>query len=614
MGLIRLLMGAFVVLVWWAAFGVHASQLAQATQSTQPYTVLQQAQMKGLDVEKKVSLPHKLAVQDFEPKGSWISYSMLLDLAVLPEKPLGIYVPKMALSGKVFVNGQLFDACGRGLPEEVRCLHRPYLFTVPPLFWHLGTNEIRFEIFANELQINGLSAISVGDAEVLDSLFYQWRYWLQVDLMAGLSWLSGLLGVMALVVAAVLRKESVYWWFGLTSVVNAIATASGFIDRSLFDADVYSWVVFASRFASGHLLILMFASFFEKLTPPIYRGVLAYTLVSLVLFAMSDNNRTFLTVLYLPLLVAVIGMPFLMFYWTWKTRHTRHLFASAMMALITVASSYDWLRFTGESSFVGMYFIPYSYSGVLFMFGGLLLTLLSLALIGSQNQSTELELRVAERTIELNVLHEKLLNSEIERSRTQERQQMLQDMHDGFGSQLVIAKMMVEQNQMSQTSLARLLEESIGDLYLLVDTLGNSDNYLPNALVDFRYRTMQRLSGTLIHLHWNVQVDHAPEVSPKIVLHILRLVQEALNNALKHAKAANIHLDFAYDEANKRLNVSVADDGIGISGPTMQGRGHKNMLARARAAGGELHISPNQLSSSSGTSGTLVQLVLVLSP
>lgn len=608
MRLIRLLMGALVVLGWWAAVGVHAAQLGQ------PYTELQQAQMKGLDAEKKVSLPHKMAVQDFEPKGSWVSYSLLLDLAVLPEKPLGIYVPKMALSGKVFVNGQLLDACGRGLPQEVRCLHRPYLFTVPPLFWQLGANEIRFEIFANESQSNGLSAVSVGDAEVLDSLFYQWRYWLQVDLMAGLSWLSGLLGVMALVVAAVLRKASVYWWFGLTSIVNAIATASGFIDRSLLDADVYSWVIFASRFASGHLLILMFASFFEKLTRLIYRGVLAYTLVSLVLFAMSDNNRTFLTVLYLPLLVTVIGMPFLMFYWTWKTRQTRHLFASAMMALITVASSYDWLRFTGESSFVGMYLIPYSYSGVLFMFGGLLLTLLTLALIGSQNQSTELELRVAERTNELNALHEQLLSSEIERSRTQERQQMLQDMHDGFGSQLVIAKMMVEQNQMSQKSLARLLEESIGDLYLLVDTLGNSDNYLPNALVDFRFRTMQRLSGTPILMHWNLQVDHAPEVSPQIVLHILRLVQEALNNALKHAKAANIHLDFAYDEVNKRLSVSVADDGIGISGQTMQGRGHKNMLARARAAGGELHLSPSHLPSSSGTSGTLVQLVLVLSP
>jgi len=183
---------------------------------------------------------------------------------------------------------------------------------------------------------------------------------------------------------------------------------------------------------------------------------------------------------------------------------------------------------------------------------------------------------------------------------------MLQDMHDGFGSQLVIAKMMVEQSQMSQVSLARLLEETIADLYLLVDTLGSSDNYLSNALVDFRFRTQQRLAGTPLALHWNLQVDDSPEVSPKTVLQILRLVQEALNNALKHAKANNIHLDFTYDAVKGLLTVSVADDGIGIVKQTAYGRGQKNMMARARAVGGKLSVSNSY-------PGTLVQMSVPLS-
>jgi signal transduction histidine kinase len=306
-------------------------------------------------------------------------------------------------------------------------------------------------------------------------------------------------------------------------------------------------------------------------------------------------------------------MPALLFYWSWKTRQVKHIFASIMMGLITVASSLDWLRFTGDSAFVGMYFIPYSYSGVLFMFGGMLLVLLAIALIRSQNQSAELELRVAERTDELNALHDRLLNTEIDRSRTQERQHMLQDMHDGFGSQLVIAKMMVEQNQMSQESLGRLLEESIGDLYLLVDTLGNSENYLPNALVDFRFRTQQRLAGNPLQLHWNLQVEQAPEVSPKVVLQILRLVQEALNNALKHAKATHIHLDFGYDEVAGQLTVSVADDGIGVDGQSLRGRGRKNMMSRARAVGGTLSVSSSPLALAGGQPGTRVQLLVPLS-
>jgi signal transduction histidine kinase len=596
------------LLLWIVmTMGLLVPGWVQAAQQAEPYVELKQARMQGQGPEKMVSLPHILAPTDFDPKGGLVSYTLLVDRANLPEKPLGIYVPKMGLSGNVYLNGHLFDACERGQLKEVRCLHRPYLFTPPTTFWTLGQNELRFEIYATARQINGLSSVWVGDVDVLESRFYSLRYWLQVDLMAGLSWLSGLLGLMALVVGLVLRKDSVFLWFGLTSIVNAVATSSVFISRPPIDSEWFSWIVFASRFASGHLLILMFASFFEKLTPRIQLGVLAYTLLSVALIGISGSNRTLVTILYLPLLLSIILMPGLMLYWTWKNPMTKNIFATFMMGLITVASIFDWWRFTGDAAFVGMYFIPYSYSGVLFMFGGMLLALLAFALMRSQNHSAELESRVAERTDELNALHDRLLNTEIDRSRTQERQDMLQDMHDGFGSQLVIAKMMVEQNQMSQESLGRLLEESIGDLYLLVDTLGSSDNYLPNALVDFRYRTQQRLAGTPLKLHWNLQLDQAPEVSPKVVLQTLRLLQEALNNALKHAKATNIYLDFIYDEVGGQLTVSVADDGVGIgsAGQPVSGRGQNNMLARARALGGKLSVSNSQ-------PGTLVQLILTL--
>lgn len=601
-----------LVLCSWLALGLLFSGWVQAADQPNATTELKQAVMKGSGPEKVVNLPHTMASTDFEPKGSLVRYTLRFDLATLPDEAMGIYVPKMSLAGSVSVNGQFFGVCERGQLKEVRCLHRPYLFKVPVSMLKTGANELQFEIYANARQSNGLSSVVVGQVETLDSHFYLWRYWLQVDLMAGLSWLSGLLGVMALAVGIVLRKDSVYLWFGLTSLVNAVATASVFMSRPMVDADVFSWIIFASRFASGHLLILMFVSFFEKLKPRLYAGVLSYTVISVALIGLSDNNRTLVTVLYLPLLLSVLLMPALMVYWTWQTRQVSHIFATLMMGLITVASSFDWLRFTGESAFTGLYLIPYAYSGTLFMFGGMLLLLLVTALIRSKNQSVELETRVQERTAELNEVHDRLLHSEIERTKTQERQHMLQDMHDGFGSQLVIAKMMVEQNQMSQAGLGRLLEESIADLYLLVDTLGSTDNYLPNALVDFRFRTQQRLMGSTIKLHWNLQVDHAPEVAPNVVLQILRLVQEALNNALKHAKATHIYLDFTYDEVASQWTISVADDGVGMGENMLFGRGQTNMMARARAAGGKLSVSNSHLTLSVTHPGTLVKLVVPL--
>lgn len=594
------------------AWGLLFSGCIQAADQQGDTTELKLAVMKGSGHEKVVNLPHMMASTDYKPQGSLVRYTLRFDLATLPAEALGIYVPKMSLAGSVSVNGKFFGNCESGQLKEVRCLNRPYLFKVPASFFKTGVNEIQFEIYANARQINGLSSVLVGKIEKLDSLIYRWRYWLQVDLIAGLSWLSGVLGVMALVVGIMVGKNSVYFWFGLTSLVNAVATASFLTSRPVVDSDVFSWIIFSSRLASGHLLILMFTSFFEKLKPRLCGGVLAYTVISVALIGLSGNSRTLVTILYLPLLVSVFLMPALMLYWTWQTRQINHIFATLMMGLITISSKLDWLKFTGELPFTGLYLIPYAYSGTLLMFGGMLLFLLATALIQEKNLSVDLEMKVQERTAELNAVHDRFLNSEIERAKIQERQSMLQDMHDGFGSQLVIAKMMVEQNQMSQSDLACLLEESVTDLYLLLDTLENSNDYLPNALIDYRFRTQKRLTGSTVKLHWNLKVDHTPEVLPKLVLEILRFVQEALSNALKHAKATNIFIDVTYDEVALQLTILIADDGVGIGENMPLGRGRTNMLARASSMGGQLSVSGIHQTLLMSHPGTQVKLVVPL--
>jgi signal transduction histidine kinase len=264
------------------------------------------------------------------------------------------------------------------------------------------------------------------------------------------------------------------------------------------------------------------------------------------------------------------------------------------MAVITAASSYDWLKFTGVSSFVDLYLIPYAYGGVLFMFGATLLTLLAMSLVQTQQLGSELELRVAQRTLELEQAHARLLATETQRVKMQERQDLMQDMHDGFGSQLVIAKMMVEQNTMSQAGVAQLLDESISDLYLIVDALGNTEHDLETALVDFRFRVQKRLANAHTRLHWNLDTQGTGKMSQRNVLHLLRIIQEALNNALKHAQAQNIWIDLSVDAAASTLTASVRDDGAGLrvsqpGGPdALEGRGQKSMLVRSRLLNAEL--------------------------
>lgn len=81
-------------------------------------------------------------------------------------------------------------------------------------------------------------------------------------------------------------------------------------------------------------------------------------------------------------------------------------------------------------------------------------------------------------------------------------------------------------------------------------------------------------------------------------IQLYRIIQEALNNALKHAKATRITVNLLYDEQS--ATVEVVDDGVGFEvkkGRTASGMGMKILTYRANLIGGDLHIA----SSPSGT-------------
>ncbi len=585
-----------LTLCLWMGTAVHAQAPA-----TPVIAKLEQAELTSLAGTRVVSLPHMLASTDFSAEGGTVTYKLQVNLPQLPAHSVGIYVPKMALSGSVSVNGHFLGSCERGEIKNLRCLHRPSLFAAPVSLWKQGMNEVAFQVYASAPQSNGLSSVLVGDVDALDSQFYRLRHWLQVDLLNGLTWLSTLLGLLAIAAGMVLRKDSVYVWFGLASVANALANSGVFISRAPFDVGVFNWLVFSSRFVTAALVLLMFVSFFGWIKPWMRNTVLTYAAAGLVLIGLSDNNRSVVTALYVPLMLAGLVVNVLMLRQALKSREPKHFAATGTIVLLWLASGYDWLRLSGLSGFEGVYTVPYAYSGVLFLYGGLLLSLLAYSLVQTQELSSHLETRIAERTDELNKIHNQLMSTEIARSKSQERERMLQDMHDGFGSQLVTAKIMVEQNKMSQESLAQLLHECISDLYLVVDTLGNSENYLSNAFIDFRFRTQQRLMGNETQLHWDLQLDKAPETPQQVVLQILRITQEALNNAFKHAKAQNIWISAIYKPRNRMLTVAVYDDGAGMSAAPASGRGKNNMLARARTIKAELSLSNRQI-------GTLMSL------
>lgn len=79
------------------------------------------------------------------------------------------------------------------------------------------------------------------------------------------------------------------------------------------------------------------------------------------------------------------------------------------------------------------------------------------------------------------------------------------------------------------------------------------------------------------------------ELNGDIKINVYRMVQESLQNAVKHAQCENIELNFTAEQG--QLNVLIKDDGIGFDfGKKKRGIGIRNIKSRIKKIDGTWHI------------------------
>jgi signal transduction histidine kinase len=218
----------------------------------------------------------------------------------------------------------------------------------------------------------------------------------------------------------------------------------------------------------------------------------------------------------------------------------------------------------------------------------------------------QLAARVAEREAELAQSYERLRKLERNHATAEERQRIMQDMHDGVGSQLLSSLLMVERSAVSKSDIISLLQECLDDMRLVIDSLSPDEPNLLPVLGNLRFRMEPRLAKLGLVSTWSYRdLPEIIEVAPHDSLQILRILQEALANVFKHANARQVWVDVCFKEGV--LELRVRDDGEGYDSTRHQpGRGLANMLMRAARIGADLSITPS-------SKGTVVLLRFHLS-
>ena len=209
-----------------------------------------------------------------------------------------------------------------------------------------------------------------------------------------------------------------------------------------------------------------------------------------------------------------------------------------------------------------------------------------------ENQISDQKIRELEDNLKISSMQSMIEGQEVERER------IAKDLHDSLGGLLSTIKLQFDSVQSKVKTLGKVKEYQTANKLIdaaVEEVRTISRNLQPGAMKDLG------LIASLKDLFNRVDGKHYPEVTfqyfdfpDKIdnmkALSIYRIIQELLNNAVKHSKAKEILVQLSKQE--EELVILFEDDGVGFDPENLQrvGMGLENIKSRVNYLKGNVHI------------------------
>ena len=182
----------------------------------------------------------------------------------------------------------------------------------------------------------------------------------------------------------------------------------------------------------------------------------------------------------------------------------------------------------------------------------------------------------------------------------EERSRLAKDLHDGVGGLLSGVKLSMstmkgnvflsEENALSFNNVISQLDQSIAELRRV------SHNMMPEALIKYGLKEALENYCENLNLSGNINVklqaygmEQRMDQNTEIIIY--RIIQELLNNIIKHAEAKNVLIQFIRKE--DKFTLTVEDDGKGFNVKDLEnktGAGLANIKARTEYLNGTIDI------------------------
>ncbi|MGI9333114.1 MAG: ATP-binding protein, partial [Gammaproteobacteria bacterium] len=538
-------------------------------------------------------------------------YSATVPLAREPDDRWAVYLPSVNMNAAVYVNGRAVGDGGQFDDPVARNEHRPLLF--PLIEGHLakGENTIEVRVKANQPGSGYLGRVYLGPESALEPV-YELRLLAKVGVVWALTIGLGLLGCFIGALWLARRRETVYGWFALV----AFLWTGHNLNILLVDIPMAGWSWdWCTRFGCLHWFAIVGVIFVNRYTgspqPRCERWLCAQGALFMLVFAVLPEPLFYSLALRVwdPIMIGIGLYAGLRLWLACRRQPSPDVIAMFVAGVVVNAfgvrdvllRNYLWDREHGL-------YLHYAAPLVMVVIAWMLLRRFAAALSASETMNSELERRVDRSRCEIERNHERLRAMERDQVLARERERLVRDMHDGVGGHLVSTLALIDSGRANAPDVAQCLREALTDLRLTIDSLDSSASDLATLLGMLRERIQRRLTASGIEVRWYVEaLPPLPGFGPRKALHVLRIVQEAITNVLKHSGAGTLTVRANHRVCSGRdaVVVEIGDDGAGIGDRRDMGKGLSNMGYRARAVGAELNIT-------STAQGTCVRLVLPL--
>ena len=510
--------------------------------------------------------------------------------------PIGLLVSYACMAQAVYVNGSLVYADGNLTEPLSRSWIRPHYFLIDKPLLHAGDNEIWIRVSGIAAYQPGLGPITIGSpAEVQANYRAElfWRYGLHLFSQAIDAVFCGLF----LILWLLRRKDTAFGWYALTSLISLCYNANFIADSTWPFASTDAWQAFilAAFVANASVYCVFLLRFCERRWRRTEYALLAVALLQIVWAIASPHTAGVYRGAGF-VVGSIINLAATMWFIGFAIRgHRRdHRVLAACLVIPCAAGVHDFLALFGithSDNYLLALTAPLSLIGM----GFALAFRFAAAMRRVEGFNAELRYEVEEATAKLRATLSREHQLSLSHTRTNERLNLVRDIHDGFGGSLLNTITVLEQSPRSeeQQHAVAALKELRDDLRLVIDTSAHdTETDLMGLLAPLRHRWSNRLEIAGMDSRWTLHGIEGTRPPPSHALDLLRFLQEALTNVIKHSAASHVEIRVECG-AGGRLLVGVRDDGRGFeyNDPMLRrGAGLNSLRSRAIRLGGDLRV------------------------